>query len=64
MVRDVLRQRVIGTLGSTEGVLALDETGFIKKGQHSAGVQRQYSGAARRIKSWQQARDILVLDAV
>ena len=51
--RDVLRQWVIDTLGSTEGVLVLDETGFIKKGQHSAGVQRQYSGTAGRIENSQ-----------
>lgn len=51
--RDVLRQYVIHTLGSSEGVLVLDETGFIKKGQRSAGVQRQYSGTAGRIENSQ-----------
>lgn len=51
--RDVLRQWVIDTLGSPDGVLILDETGFIKKGQHSAGVQRQYSGTAGRVENSQ-----------
>lgn len=51
--RDVLCQWVIDTLGSPDGVLVLDETGFIKKGQHSAGVQRQYSGTAGRIENSQ-----------
>lgn len=51
--RDVLRQWVIETLGESDGVLVLDETGFIKKGQHSAGVQRQYSGTAGRIENSQ-----------
>lgn len=51
--RDVLRQWVIETLGASDGVLVLDETGFIKKGQHSAGVQRQYSGTAGRIENSQ-----------
>lgn len=51
--RDVLRQWVIETLGASDSVLVLDETGFIKKGQHSAGVQRQYSGTAGRIKNSQ-----------
>ncbi len=51
--RDVLRQWVSDTLGSPDGVLVLDETGFIKKGQHSAGVQRQYSGTACRIENSQ-----------
>jgi len=51
--RDVLRQYVTDTLGSSEGTLVLDETGFIKKGQCSAGVQRQYSGTAGRIENSQ-----------
>ncbi|WP_322769776.1 IS701 family transposase, partial [Frankia sp. Cr1] len=36
-----------------DGVLVLDETGFIKKGNRSAGVQRQYSGTAGRIENCQ-----------
>jgi SRSO17 transposase len=34
-------------------VLIVDETGFVKKGQHSAGVKRQYSGTAGRIENSQ-----------
>jgi len=38
-------------LGDPDAVLVLDETGFLKKGIHSAGVQRQYSGTAGRIEN-------------
>jgi SRSO17 transposase len=34
----------VGQLGDADAVLVLDETGFIKKGSKSVGVQRQYSG--------------------
>jgi SRSO17 transposase len=40
-------------LGDPDGVLILDETGFLKKGSKSAGVQRQYSGTAGRIENCQ-----------
>src|SRR5918993_3283722 len=36
-----------------DGVLVVDETGFIKKGEHSVGVARQYSGTAGRIENCQ-----------
>jgi len=36
-----------------DGVLIVDETGFLKKGEKSAGVQRQYSGTAGRIENCQ-----------
>ena len=51
--RDVLRGYVIEHLGDQDSVLIVDETGFIKKGKHSAGVQRQYSGTAGRIENSQ-----------
>jgi SRSO17 transposase len=47
-VRDDLRTYVIEHLGETSGILAVDETGFLKKGKKSAGVARQYSGTAGR----------------
>jgi SRSO17 transposase len=52
-VRDDLRAYVIAQLGDAEAVLILDETGFIKKGSKSVGVQRQYSGTAGRIENCQ-----------
>jgi SRSO17 transposase len=52
-VRDDLRGYVAETLGDTEAVLILDETGFLKKGTHSAGVARQYTGTAGRIENAQ-----------
>src|SRR6266699_2077320 len=47
-VRDHLRAYVTAHLSGEDGVLVVDETGFVKKGQKSAGVARQYSGTAGR----------------
>lgn len=52
-VRDDLRAYVVEHLGGPAGVLVVDETGFLKKGTKSAGVQRQYSGTAGRIENCQ-----------
>jgi SRSO17 transposase len=52
-VRDDLRAYVVEHLGDADAVLVLDETGFLKKGERSAGVQRQYSGTAGRIENCQ-----------
>jgi SRSO17 transposase len=52
-VRDDLRDYVTERLGDREGVLIVDDTGFLKKGTRSAGVQRQYSGTAGRIENCQ-----------
>lgn len=40
-------------LACPDGVLVPDETGFLKKGVRSAGVQRQYSGTAGRVENSQ-----------
>ncbi|MFD3875525.1 transposase [Streptomyces sp. NPDC058623] len=45
-IRDDLQEYVADKLGESDGVLIIDDTGFIKKGTTSAGVQRQYSGTA------------------
>jgi SRSO17 transposase len=52
-VRDDLRDYVAEALGDADAVLILDETGFLKKGAHSAGVARQYTGTAGRIENAQ-----------
>ncbi len=52
-VRDDLQQYVADQLGEDDGVLVIDDTGFIKKGTTSAGVQRQYSGTAGRTENCQ-----------
>jgi SRSO17 transposase len=52
-VRDDLQEYVAERLGDTSGVLILDDTGFLKKGTVSAGVQRQYSGTAGRTENCQ-----------
>lgn len=50
---DVVRDYAIESLGDRDGVLVVDETGFVKKGRHSVGVARQYSGTAGRIENRQ-----------
>src|SRR6266516_2686909 len=52
-VRNELRRYVIQQLRDPEAVLVIDETGFVKKGRHSAGIARQYSGTAGRIENCQ-----------
>src|ERR687893_2409040 len=52
-VRDDLREQVIAELGDDDGVLVIDETGFVKKGTRSCGVARQYSGTAGRVENCQ-----------
>ncbi|WP_426514690.1 IS701 family transposase [Dactylosporangium sp. McL0621] len=52
-VRDDLRGYTAEQVGHPDGVLIVDETGFVKKGVRSAGVQRQYSGTAGRVENCQ-----------
>ncbi|MBZ6090725.1 IS701 family transposase, partial [Streptomyces olivaceus] len=52
-VLDDVRRYVVGNLGDPGAVLVVDDTGFLKKGTRSAGVQRQYSGTAGRRENCQ-----------
>ena len=52
-VRDDLRAYVVEQLGDPGAVLVVDETGFLKKGTTSVGVQRQYSGTAGKVDNCQ-----------
>jgi len=52
-VRDEHRAYVVEQLGHDRAVLVIDETGFVKKGTQSVGVQRQYSGTAGRVENCQ-----------
>src|SRR5215204_4751210 len=52
-VRDDLREYVVEHLADPEAVLVIDETGFLKKGEKSVGVSRQYSGTAGKVENCQ-----------
>ena len=54
-VRDDIRGYVAGHLGGPDAMLVVDETGDVKKGTATAGVQRQYTGTAGRIENAQVA---------
>jgi SRSO17 transposase len=51
--RDRLREYALEELSSPDAVLIADETGFVKKGVHSVGVKRQYTGTAGRVENSQ-----------
>src|SRR3954470_18809693 len=53
VARDRLQQFVVELFGDEEGIGVVDETGFIKKGDKSVGVQRQYSGTAGKRENCQ-----------
>jgi SRSO17 transposase len=55
VVRDDVRDYVVEHLGGPDAVLVVDETGDLKKGTASAGVQRQYTGTAGRVENCQVA---------
>ena len=52
-VRDDLRAYVVEYFGDPEATLVIDETGFLKKGEKSVGVARQYSGTAGKVENCQ-----------
>ena len=52
-VREQLQAYVREQMAGADGMLVIDETGFLKKGNKSVGVQRQYSGTAGRIENCQ-----------
>jgi SRSO17 transposase len=52
-MRDELQGFVIEQFGDAQGIGVVDETGFLKKGEKSAGVQRQYSGTAGKTENCQ-----------
>ncbi|WP_443627152.1 IS701 family transposase [Candidatus Mycolicibacterium alkanivorans] len=54
-VRDDLRDYVVDAFGDPGAILVVDETGDVKKGTPTVGVQRQYSGTAGRIENSQVA---------
>jgi SRSO17 transposase len=54
-VRDDVREYVVNHLHDEDAVLVVDETGDVKKGTHTVGVQRQYTGTAGRIENAQVA---------
>ena len=52
-IRDDLQSYVVEHLGDPDAVLVVDETGFLKQGTKSAGVQSQYSGTAGKVENCQ-----------
>jgi SRSO17 transposase len=52
-LRDIVRDYALETLADAEAVLVLDETGFLKKGDASCGVARQYTGSVGKVTNCQ-----------
>ncbi|MBP8098821.1 MAG: IS701 family transposase [Arenimonas sp.] len=52
-LRDIVRDYVVETLAAPDAVLVIDETGFLKQGNASCGVARQYTGSAGKITNCQ-----------
>jgi SRSO17 transposase len=52
-LRDLVRDYAVESLAERDAVLVLDETAFLKQGQASCGVARQYTGSAGKITNCQ-----------
>src|SRR5918994_5110346 len=52
-LRDLVREYVVETLAAPDAVLVIDEAGFLKQGEASCGVGRQYTGSAGKITNCQ-----------
>jgi SRSO17 transposase len=53
VIMDITGEYVVDSIGEEEGIMVLDETGFLKQGDKSCGVQRQYSGTAGKVENCQ-----------
>src|SRR3954470_11238498 len=51
--RDLCREHAVERRGAEDAVLVVDESGFVKKGRHSAGVARQYCGTVGKVENCQ-----------
>src|SRR3954464_3563215 len=51
--RDLCRDHAVERLGARDAVLVVDESPFVKKGEHSAGVARQYCGTLGKVENCQ-----------
>jgi SRSO17 transposase len=52
-VRDEIRAFALQTLGNKQAIVAIDDTGFLKRGKHSAGVGKQYYGPTGDVRNCQ-----------
>ena len=52
-VRDEVRTLALEHLGTSEAIVAIDETSFPKRGKHSAGVKKQYCGSTGQVQNSQ-----------
>lgn len=52
-LRDMVREYMVEHLAAEDAVLVIDETGFLKQGEASCGVGRQYTGSAGKITNCQ-----------